>query len=139
MREVLVSAASGGGVVRMDDGSVLVVADVTVFDGWPVRHADRYRPVLVPGGQQSCVVGGLLPPGAVVAEAIDDRGNRVPAAVANGAYVVALDQPSDGAEPIVCCRDSDGAPVSRPRAPGHPGATVQDADDACPACGAIRF
>ena len=139
MREVLVAAPSGGGVVRLGDGSALVVADVTASDGWPLRYGDRYRPALVPAGQRSCVVGGLLPPGAVAAEVIDDRGTRVPAAVANGAYIVVLDQRDEGAEPIVCCRGSDGAPVSRPPAAGHPGAPVEDADVACPACGAIDF
>ena len=124
MREVLVAAPSGGGVVRLGDGSALVVADVTASDGWPLRYGDRYRPALVPAGQRSCVVGGLLPPGAVAAEVIDDRGTRVPAAVANGAYIVVLDQRDEGAEPIVCCRGSDGAPVSRPPAAGHPGAPV---------------
>jgi hypothetical protein len=75
----------------------------------------------------------------VAAEVIDDRGTRVPAAVANGAYVVVLDQRDEGAEPIVCCRGSDGAPVSRPPAAAGPGAAVEDADAACPACGAIDF
>jgi hypothetical protein len=139
MREVLVAAPSRGGVVRLEDGSALVVADVTASDGWPLRHGDRYRPALVPTGPRSCVVGGLLPPGAVAAEVIDDRGARVPAVVANGAYIVVLDQCDEGAEPIVCCRASDGAPVSRPPAPGHLGAPVEDADIACPACGAIDF
>jgi hypothetical protein len=139
MREVLVAAPSGGGVVRLGDGSALVVADVTASDGWPLRHGDRYRPALVPAGPRSCVVGGLLPPGAVAAEVIDDRGTRVPASVANGAYIVVLDQRDEGAEPIVCCRGSDGAPVTRPPAAGHPGAPVEDADVACPACGAIDF
>jgi hypothetical protein len=114
-----VAAPSRGGVVRPEDGSALVVADVTASDGWPLRHGDRYRPALVPTGPRSCVLGGLLPPGAVAAEVIDDRGARVPAVVANDAYIVVLDQCDEGALPIVCCRGSDGAPVSRP--PAHPG------------------
>jgi hypothetical protein len=139
MREVLVAAPSGGGVVHLGDGSALVVADVTASDGWPLRDGDRYRPALVAAGPRSCVVGGLLPPGAVAAEVIDDRGTRVPAVVANGSYIVVLDQRDEGAEPIVCCRGSDGAPVSRPPAVGHPGTPVEDADVACAACGAIDF
>jgi hypothetical protein len=139
MREVLVAAPSGGAVVRLEDGSALLVADVTASDGWPLRHEDRYRPALVPAGPRSCVVGGLLPPGAVAAEVIDDRGTRVPGTLANGAYIAVLDQRNEGREPIVCCRGSDGAPVSRPPAAGYPAAPVEDADVACPACGAIDF
>jgi hypothetical protein len=139
MREVLVAAPSGGAVVRLEDGSALLVADVRASDGWPLRHGDPYRPALVPAGPRSCVVGGLLPPGAVAADVIDDRGTRVPATVANGAYIAVLDQRNEGREPIVCCRGSDGAPVSRPPAAGYPATPVEDADVACPACGAIDF
>lgn len=139
MRELLVATASGAGVVRTQDGSVLLLADVTAPDGWPLRQGADTDRALVPDGPQSCVVGGLLPPGAVSAEAVDDRGARIAAAVGNGAYVVVLDQPSDGAEPIVCCRDRDGHPVSRPPAAGHPGVPVEDADVVCPACRAIDF
>ena len=139
MREVLVAVPLGAGVVRLEDGSVRVVADVTTSDGWPLPHGDQYRPALIATGPGSCVVGGLLPSGAMAAEVIDDRGTRIPAAVANGAYVVVLDQRDEGAEPIVCCRARDGALVSRPPAAGHPGTPVEDADVACPACGAIDF
>ena len=44
--------------------------------------------------------------------------------VANGARVAQLEQPDDGSEPIVCCRDADGRPVRRPRAAGSPGVRV---------------
>jgi hypothetical protein len=40
-REVLVAAPFGGAVVRLGDGSALVVADVTASDGWPLHPADR--------------------------------------------------------------------------------------------------
>jgi hypothetical protein len=139
MREVLVAVPSGGAVMRLGDGSALVVADVTASDGWPLRHGDLYRPALVPAGPRSCVVGGLLPPGAVTAEVIDDRSTGVQATVANGAYVVVLNQRNEGAEPIVCCRGSNGAPVNRPPATGHRIGSVEDADVPCPACGAIDF
>ncbi len=106
-------------MLRLGDGSALVVADVTASDGWPLGHGDPYQPALVPAGPRSCVVGGLLPPGAVTAEVIDDRSTRIQATVANGAYVAVLNQRNEGTEPIVCCRGSDGAAVSRPPAAGH--------------------
>jgi hypothetical protein len=139
MREVLVAVPSGGAVLRLGDGSALVVADVTASDGWPLGHGDPYQPALVPAGPRSCVVGGLLPPGAVTAEVIDDRSTRIQATVANGAYVAVLNQRNEGTEPIVCCRGSDGAAVSRPPAAGHRIGLVEDADVPCPACGAIDF
>jgi hypothetical protein len=85
------------------------------------------------------VVGGLLPPGAVSAEGVDDRGTRVDAAVAAGAYVAMLEQPNDGHEPIVCCRDAGGEPVRRPWAADYPSVCVSDAQEPCPACGAIDY
>lgn len=85
------------------------------------------------------LIGGLLPPGAVSAEAVDERGTRVAAAVGDGAYVAVLEQPNDGHEPIVCCRDTAGRPVRRPWAADYPSVRVTDAEEPCPACGAIDY
>ena len=136
MHEVLVAEPTGGEVVRSENGSVSIVAAV---DDCAPRTVIGYRPVSVPAGAERCVVGGLLPPGAVSAEVVDDRGRRVAASVANGAYVVVLHQRDEGAEPIVCCREAGGAPVSRPPAAGYPRTPVLDATDPCPACGALDY
>jgi hypothetical protein len=81
------------------------------------------------------VVGGRLPPGAVSAEAVDDRGLRVSALVADGVYAAMLEQPHEGRDPIVCCRDADGHFVRRPWAADYPSVRVTDAAEPCPACG----
>ena len=126
-------------MVRHDDGSVLVSGDVRQDDGCGVHDADRFHPVKASIDEDRCAVGGLLPPGAVSAEVVDDRGVRVPAAVAHGAYVAVLEQPDDPSEPIVCCRDPDGHPVRRPAAAEYPSVRVSDAQQPCPACGALDF
>jgi hypothetical protein len=127
VHEVLASLPVGAGVVRCEDGSVVVTGDVGEGGGSGLFDGDRFHPVKSALDQDRCVVGGLLPPGAVSAEAVDDRGARVPTAVAHGAYVGVLDQPDDGSEPIVCCRDAAGEPVRRPWAGDYPSVRVIDA------------
>jgi hypothetical protein len=126
-------------VLRLDDGSVVVTDDIGVGGGCHLRESDWFHPVKSSVDGERCVVGGLLPPGALSVEAVDDRGVRVPAAVGHGAYVAVLDQPGDGSEPIICCRDADGRPVRRPRAADYPSVGVLDAQEPCPACGAFDF
>jgi hypothetical protein len=138
MHSVLVSLSSGAGVVRTEHG-VLVTNDVADGGGSYLRDADPFHPEKSWVSATQCVVGGLLPPGAVSAEAVDDRGERVSAAVGEGAYVALLEQPNDGAEPIVCCRDGSGRPVRRPWAADYPSRRVNDAEEKCPACGAIDW
>ena len=89
--------------------------------------------------ETQCVVGGLLPHGAMSAEVVDDRGERISAAVGAGAYAAMLEQPNHGDEPIVCCRDEAGRPVRRPWAADYPSRRVDDAEEPCPACGAINW
>ena len=139
MREVLVSLPSGVGVLRLDDGSVVATDDVGVDGGCGFLPGDRFHPVKSSVDGERCVVGGLLPPGASSVEAVDDRGVRIPAAVAHGAYVAVLQQPDDGSDPIICCRDADGRPVRPPRAADYASVAVLDAQEPCPACGAIDF
>lgn len=138
MRTILVSLPSGPGVVRLDDGSMLVTNETFEGGGTYLREADPFHPEKA-GDESRCVVGGLLPPGAVAAEAVDDQGTRVAAAVAEGAYVAILEQPIDGHEPIVCCRDAGGEPVRRPWADDYPSVRVTDAEEPCPACGAVDY
>ncbi|MHB8694306.1 MAG: hypothetical protein ACYDHH_23955 [Solirubrobacteraceae bacterium] len=141
MPTVLIELPGGAGVIRHDDGEVLVVHDVhDVRDARGQRLGGRgNRPVKDWLDEDRSLVGGLLPPGAVSVEVIDDMGTRIPAAVGGGAYVAILGQPNDGHEPVVCCRDAAGAPIRRPLPADYPSAPVRDAEEACPACGAVDF
>lgn len=132
------SSPSGAGVVRLDEG-LLVTGEVGDGGGSFLREDDRFHPVKSWVDAGRCVVGGLLPPGAVSAEAVDDCGTRVAATVARGAYVAVLEQPNDGHEAVVCCRDAGGNPVRRPWAGDYPSVRVTDAQEPCPACGAIDY
>jgi hypothetical protein len=139
MPTVLVSLPSGAGLVRRDDGSVLVTNRVPDGGGMILNDADPFSPGSIGLDERHSVVGGLLPPGAVNVEAVDDRGTRVIAAVENGAYVAVLEQAVLGIDPVVCCRDAAGKPVRRPWAQAYPSVRVTDATVPCPACGAIDY
>lgn len=134
MRVIVVSLPSGAGVVRTEHGLV-VTDDVGVGGGLGLRDDDRFQPGAASVDADHCVVGGRLPPGAVSAEVVDDRGLRVSAVVADGVYAAMLDQPNEGREPIVCCRDANGDLVRRPWASDYPSVRVTDTDEPCPACG----
>jgi hypothetical protein len=139
VRTVLVSLPSGAGVVRLEDGSVLITNEVSDGGGTHLRADDPFHPAKSWVDDSRSVVGGLLPPAAVSVEVVDDRGARIDAAVAGGAYVAVLEQPNDGHEPVVCCRDATGSPVRRPLPADYPSTPVDDADVPCPACGAIDY
>jgi len=136
---VLIELPGGEGVVRRGDGTVVVTQDVHVDRGQPLRADDVYRPVKpwLPGDRS--LVAGILPPGSVVAEVVDDRGERVEARVGGGVYAAVLEQPNDGYEPVVCCRDATGSAVRRPLPADYPSTPVVDADVPCPACGAVDY
>ena len=136
---VLVSLPGGAGVVRGGGGSTMVTGNVVKWHGPCVLGENPYHPVKSWVNEDRSVVGGLLPPGAVSAEAVDDRGRRVDAVVGGGAYAAIIAQPNDGCEPIVCCRDEGGRPVRRPLPADYPSMLVPDADQPCPACGAIDY
>ncbi|MFZ1994784.1 MAG: hypothetical protein WAU75_11795 [Solirubrobacteraceae bacterium] len=136
---VLVELPAGEGVVRRGDGVVVVTADVHADRGVPLRADDIYRPVKTWLPDDRSLVAGMLPPGAISAEVVDDRGERVAAGVGGGAYAAVLEQPNDGHEPVVCCRDATGSAVRRPLAADYPSTAVEDADVPCPACGAIDY
>jgi hypothetical protein len=136
---VLVELPGGEGVVRRDDGEIVVTRDVREDRGQPLRGDDQHHPLKTWLSAGSSLVGGLLPPGAVSAEVIDDRGTRVVAQIGGGAYAAILEQPNDGHEPVVCCRDAAGTPVRRPLPADYPSVPVGDAEEPCPACGAIAY
>jgi hypothetical protein len=85
------------------------------------------------------VQGGELPPGAVAAEVVDDAGVRHDAAVANGAWVVVLDQAVRGEDPVVRFADTNGKTIARPLPAKWPRSPVDDAPEPCPACGASEW
>jgi hypothetical protein len=136
---VLIELPDGEGVVRRDDGEIVVTQDVSDDRGQPLRDGDHYQPVKTWLEDDRCLVGGLLPSGAVSTEVIDDRGTRVVARIGDGAYAAILEQPDDGHGPIVCCRNSAGTPVRRPLPDDYPCARVDDAEEPCPACGAVDY
>lgn len=84
------------------------------------------------------VQGGRLPPGATAAEVVDDTGRRVPANVANGAWIVVVDQEADDTLPVRFFDDS-GQAVARPWPEEWPREPVADADEPCPACGGTSW
>jgi hypothetical protein len=133
----LVESPGGGGVVRRDDGGIVVTPDLSDDQGQLLRAS--YRPVNVWLGEDRSLVGGLLPAGAVSVEVVDQRGERVGARVGGGAYAAVLEQPADGGEPVVCCRDAAGAVVRRPLPDDYPGSPLTDAEEPCPACGAVDY
>jgi hypothetical protein len=136
---VLVELPGGEGVVRRGDGVVVVTQDAHADRGLPLRADDIYRPVKTWLPDDRSLVAGILPLGAVSAEVVDDRGERVGAGVGGGAYAAVLEQPNDGHEPVVCCRDATGSAVRRPLPADYPSTPVEDADVPCPACGAIDY
>ena len=139
IHEVLVSVECGdgrGGVVRADDGCVWLSWSVERLGG---PRIDDYRPAYVGLGDDRTLLGGRLAPGAAAAEAVDDRGQRVPAAVGNGAWAVVLDQPIRGPVPAVCCRDAQGRPVAPALPASWTRTLVTDTSEPCPACGAVAW
>ena len=136
---VLIELPGGEGVVRRVDGEVMVTEDVHADGGLPLRADDLYRPVKTWLSDDRSLVGGILAPGSVWAEVVDDCGRRVVAGVGGGAYAAVLEQPNDGHEPVVCCRDATGTAVRRPLPADYPSTPVDDAEVRCPACGAIDY
>ena len=98
------------------------------------------RPNMIPFEDSRALVFGLLPDGAVSAEALSPDGKRVRCIVAPGAWLVVLPVNQRGAELYpVLFQDRDGAPVN----PGLPADFEREAIGArevpCPACGSDRW
>jgi hypothetical protein len=136
---VLVSIELAGesfGVVRDHAGSAWL-SDSTERIGGP--RLDDFLPELIGLADDHTLIGGLLPPGAVSAEVVDDAGERHQAVAANGAYVTVLDQPASGEPRPVCCRDDQGTPVAAALPPSWARTAVLDAEEPCPACGGVAW
>jgi hypothetical protein len=109
MSTVLIQLSGGAGVVRRDDGEIVITGDAG-GRGQPLFGRDDYRPVRMGLDEARSIVAGLLPRGAVSVEVLDDRGARVAAEVGGGVYAAILEQPNDHNAPVVCCRDGSGEP-----------------------------
>ncbi len=133
--EVLVSVKTptgAAGVLLDADGDVWLSAELDRPCG---PRLDDYRPDHVGLSDDRTLIGGRLASRAVGAEVVDDAGRRIRAAVAGGAWVAVLDQPILGPRAPAWCWDVKGTPIA-PELPGDwPRSRVQDADEACPACG----
>jgi len=82
--------------------------------------------------------GGLLPPGAVSAEAVQATGERTIAGTGGRTYAVILE---DGKidEPALGYRNAAGAFVHRPMPAEYAHEPITDAEVPCPVCGSVQY
>jgi len=135
---VLIELRGGEGIVRRDDGEIVLTHDVTLDRGQPLQPWDRYQPIRVGLSEERMLFGGLLPPGAVSVEAVEATGVRKVAAVSEGTYAVIFED-GEQSEPALGFRDAAGAFVHRPMPAEYPHEPVTDAEEPCPVCGAIEY
>jgi len=135
---VLIELPGGEGIVRRDDGEIVLTHDVTLDWGQPLQPHDPYQPIRIGLGDDRMLFGGLLPPGAVSVEAVEATGVRKAAAVGGGAYAVIFEDREHG-EPALGYRDATGAFVHRPMPAEYPHQAVTDAEEPCPVCGAVQY
>ncbi len=135
---VLVELPGGEGIIRGDDGEIALTHDVTLARGQRLQPWDRYRSVRLGLRDDRMLVGGLLPPGAVSAEAVEATGIRKPAGVGGGAYAVIFEDGEPGEHPIGY-RDATGQFVHRPLPAEYPHEPITDADEPCVVCGDIQY
>jgi hypothetical protein len=136
---VLIRLQGGESIVRRDDGEIIITPDADNDRGQRLRDRNDFRPVTTWLDPDRCLAAGRLPPGAISAEITDDRGQRIAATANEGVYAAILEQPSAGREPPVCCRDRSGTPVQRPLPADWTRTRVTDAQEQCPACGALDY
>ena len=135
---MVIALEEGGGLIRREDGEVVLVPDVGGDWGQPLRGDDPYEPVRVGLADDGLLIGGRMPPGAVGAELVDASGERHGVPVQGGYYAAAL---SDGPDvsPALAFRDAAGAFVHRPLPAAYPHQPVEDAEVPCPVCGAMQY
>lgn len=138
MASVLIKLPGGEGIVSRDDGEIVLTHDVTLDHGQPLQPWDRYQPIRLGLSDERMLFGGLLPPGAVSAEAVEATGVRKAAAVGGGAYAVIFEDGEHG-DPALGYRDAAGVYVHRPMPAQYPHRPVADAEEPCPVCGAIKY
>jgi hypothetical protein len=135
---VLIKLPGGEGIVRRDDGEIVLSYDVTLDWGQPLQPPDSYEPLRVGLSDERMLFGGLLPPGAVSVEAVEATGVRKAAAVGGGTYAVIFEDGEHG-EPALGYRDAAGAFVHRPMPAAYPQQPVGDADEPCPVCAEVQY
>ena len=138
MPSVLIELPGGGGIVRRDDGEIVLTHDVSSGWGQTLQPFDRYQPIRIGLGDERMLFGGLVPPGAVTVEAVEATGVRKAAAVRDGTFAVIFEDGEHG-EPALGYRDAAGAFVHRPMPAEYPHHPVTDAQEPCPVCGAIDY
>lgn len=112
MATVLIELRGGEGIVRRDDGEIVLTHDVTLDRGQPLQPWDRYQPIRVGLSEERMLFGGLLPPGAVSVEAVEATGVRKVAAVGEGTYAVIFED-GEQSEPALGFRDAAGLRAQR--------------------------
>ena len=135
---VVVEMPGGEGIVRQADGEIALTHDVSSDWGQTLQPWDRYQPVRIGLEDDRMLFGGLLPPGAVSAEAVQESGVRTAAAVGQGTYAVIFAEREHG-EPAIGYRDAAGRFVHRPMPAEYPHHPVTDAEEPCPVCGAVQY
>ncbi len=138
MATVLIELPAGEGIVRRDDGEIVLTHDVTLDWGQRLQPHDRYQLIRIGLGDDRMLFGGLLPPGAVSVEAVEATGVRKAAAVGGGTYAVIFED-GEHSEPALGYRDATGAFVHRPMPAEYPHQPVTDAEEPCPVCGAVQY
>ena len=111
---ILVELPGGEGVVRRDDGEIIVTHDVSDHRGQALRRDDSFRPVKTWLDGERSLAGGVLPHGAVSAEVVDGRGRRVVAVVGGGAYAAIIAELVDGHDPWFAVAMPRGIPCAAP-------------------------
>lgn len=136
--EILVSLEHSDGtaaIARGPDGEV-------VLDAFLGRRGPRLLhgcPLVVWLEGERALQGGLLPEGAAGAELVDAAGQQLTASAANGAWLALLERSDrSGANPVRFF-DADGQTVASPIPADWPRAPIADAEDSCPACGAVAW
>jgi hypothetical protein len=135
---VLIELPGGEGIVRRDDGEIVLTHDVSLDHGQPLQPWDPYQPIRIGLTGERMLFGGLLPPGAVSVEAVEATGKRKVAAVGGGTYAVIFEDGEFG-EPALGYRDTTGAFVHRPMPAEYAHQAVTDAEEPCPVCGAVQY
>ncbi len=138
MATVLIELPGGEGIVRRDDGEIVLTHDVTLDWGQPLQPHDKYQPIRIGSAMTRMLFGGLLPPGAVSVEAVEATGVPKAAAVGGGTYAVIFEDRKHS-EPALGYHDAAGAFVHRPMPAEYPHQPVTDAEEPCPVCGAVQY
>jgi hypothetical protein len=106
-REVLVSVGhvDGTAAVVLEEGMAWLSG---YLEEGGATGLEDFGPAVAGLTAERTVEGGLLPPGAVSAEVVDRSGERRAAVVANGAWVIVLEEPVTGEVSPVRFADRDG-------------------------------